>query len=445
MNGIPGQLLLQLILIMLNAFFAATEISLLSLSTTKLRKLAEEGDKAAPRLLKLASEPSGFLSTIQVGITLAGFLGSAFASGNFSEYLVNWITVDLGVTSIPVSVLETLSVIVITIILSYFTLVLGELVPKRIAMQKPMQIARVASIVVSGIATVLKPVVWFLSFSTNLLLKLLRMKTEAEEETVTEDEIRMMVDLGGASGTIDEKEKEWIQNVFDFGDISVHEAMTRQSDIQGIPFNATRDEALHIIQESGRSRFPVYGKDINDIRGILTARAFLMDCNTHMTKSVKELIQPAYFVPETIHADQLFRDMQRRKIHMAIVVDEYGETAGLITMEDLLEEIVGNIYDEFDPAEPRAIEQLEENLWRISGSVDVETLAETLHIKLPKNYNYETLGGMVYSCLTSIPQDGSKTHVTVNGLSIQVEKITDRRIEKALVRKLPPAEAPAAE
>ncbi len=436
MNSITSQLLLQLFLILLNAFFAATEISLLSLSTTRLRKMADDGDKSAPRLLKLANEPSNFLSTIQVGITLAGFLGSAFASENFSDYLVNWITVDLGITAIPVSILDTIAVILITIILSYFTLVLGELVPKRIAMQKPMEIARVSSIVVSAIAVVLKPVIWFLSFSTNVVLKLLRMKTEAEEETVTEDEIRMMVDLGEEKGAIDENEKEWIQNVFEFGDISVREAMTRQADIKAISINATRDEVLKSIRETGLSRFPVYGRDLNDIRGILSARAFLLSNNTHEVKSVKELMRPAYFVPETIHADQLFSDMQRKKVHIAIVVDEYGETGGLITMEDLLEEIVGNIYDEFDPAEPRDIEKLEENLWRVSGSVSIDELSEAIDMEIPECDDYESLGGMVFSCLTSIPEAGSQISVEINGLHIQVEKIIDRRIEKALVRKL---------
>ena len=439
MNSIPGQLLLQFFLIMLNAFFAATEISLLSLSTTKLRKMAEDGDKSAPRLLKLATEPSGFLSTIQVGITLAGFLGSAFAAENFSDHLVNWITVTLGFTAIPLNVLDTLAVVLITIILSYFTLVLGELVPKRVAMQKPMEIAKFSSIVVSGIATVLKPVVWFLSFSTNVVLKLLRMKTETEEETVTEDEIRMMVDLGEEKGAIDENEKEWIQNVFEFGDISVREAMTRVADIEAVSIHATNEEIVEIIRRTGLSRFPAYDRDINDIRGMLSARTFLLNLSSQNPKPLSDLIRPAYFVPETIHADQLFRDMQTKKIHIAVVIDEYGETGGVITMEDLLEEIVGNIYDEFDPAEPKEIEQLAENLWRVSGSVDIDTLSEELDITIPESDDYETLAGMVFSCLTSIPTDGARPNVEVNGLSIQVERMTDRRIETALVRKLPPA------
>ncbi len=445
LDSIPAQLLLQLVLILLNAFFASTEIAILSLNAGKLRKLEEEGDKDAKRLLTLVNEPSGFLSTIQVGITLAGFLGSAFAAENFSQYLVNWIYEDLKFTAIPLGALNTIAIVIITVVLAYFTLVLGELVPKRIAMQKSMEVARFASRVVSGLSVIMKPVIWLLSASTNLILRLLRLKTEAEEETVTEDEIRMMVDLGEESGTIDADEKEWIQNVFEFGDMSVRDAMTRQSDIEALSIDATREQILATIRETGRSRFPVYGRDINDVLGILNAREYLMDLSSGQPHPFRELVRPAYFVPETIHADQLFKDMQTKKIHIAIVVDEYGETGGIITMEDLLEEIVGNIYDEFDEAEPKEIEQLEENLWRVSGSVDIETLSDELDIDLPESDDYETLGGMIFTCLHTIPKDGTMLDVEINGLSIHVERIADRRIEQALVSKMPRSDEEAAE
>lgn len=324
MNSIPQQLLLQVILIMLNAFFAATEIAVISLNTTKLKRMSEEGDKTAEKLVKLVEEPAGFLSTIQIGITLAGFLGSAFAADNFSEYLVNWIYNGIGFHGIPLSVLDTLSVIVITLILSYFTLVFGELVPKRIAMQKPMKVARISCGVVSAVAVVMRPVVTFLSFSTNAVLKLLRMKTAAEEETVTEEEIRMMVDLGEEKGTIDSDEKEWIENVFEFGDSDARDVMTHQPDIVGIPVSADVETVRNIIRESGLSRFPVYGRNIDDIRGILNARDFLLNQKESHPEMVEELMRPAYFVPETVPASQLFKDMQKKKVHIAIVVDEYG-------------------------------------------------------------------------------------------------------------------------
>lgn len=436
MNSIPQQLLLQVILILLNAFFAATEIAVISLNTTKLKRMSEEGDKTAGKLVKLVEEPAGFLSTIQIGITLAGFLGSAFAADNFSEYLVNWIYNGIGFHGIPLSVLDTLSVVAITLILSYFTLVFGELVPKRIAMQKPMKVARISCGVVSAVAVVMRPAVTFLSFSTNAVLKLLRMKTAAEEETVTEEEIRMMVDLGEEKGTIDSDEKEWIENVFEFGDSDARDVMTHQPDIVGIPVSADVETVRNIIMESGLSRFPVYGRNIDDIRGILNARDFLLNQKQSHTETVEELMRPAYFVPETVPASQLFKDMQKKKVHIAIVVDEYGETSGLVTMEDLLEEIVGNIYDEFDRAEPADIIKLGENLWQISGTASVEDIAEELDVKLPEDLDYETLGGMVFSCLHTIPKDGTALDVEVCGLHIHVDQVTDRRIEKATVRKL---------
>ena len=265
MDSVPQQILLQVILILINAFFAATEIAVVSLNSNKLKKMMEDGDKTAGRLLKLVEEPTGFLSTIQVGITLAGFLGSAFAADNFAQYLVDWVYNGIGFRGLPLSVLNTLSVIVITIILSYFTLILGELVPKRIAMQKSYQVAKFSCRVVSAVAFVMRPVIFFLSASTNVVLRLLRFKTEAEEESVTEEEIRMMVDLGEEKGVIDEDEKEWIQNVFAFDDTPVRDIMTHSTDVIFIPLKSDDNEVLEIIRNSGKSRFPVYDKDFDDI------------------------------------------------------------------------------------------------------------------------------------------------------------------------------------
>lgn len=435
MTSIPKQLLLQVILILLNAFFAAAEIAVVSLNGTKLRKLEEEGDNKAGKLLRLVEEPASFLSTIQVGITLAGFLGSAFAADNFSEYLVKWVYEDLGFRGIPEAALDTMAVVVITIILSYFTLIFGELVPKRIAMQKSLEVAKFSSGVISGVAVIMKPIIWFLSFSTNTILRILHMKTEAEEDSVTEEEIRMMVELGGEKGTIDQEEQEWIQNVFRFDDISVRDAMTREPDVVSFSLEEGDEEILRTIRETGLSRYPVYDEDINDIAGILNARDYLLNRGCAEPKQMRELLREAYFVPDTIHADDLFRDMQTNKVHIAIVIDEYGQTAGIITMEDLLEEIVGNIYDEFDPDQMPEMVCLEENLWRVSGGVAIEELAEELDIDLPEDTDYDTVGGMIYSCLRTIPADGSQFDVQVNGLDIHVEVIEDQRIETALIRK----------
>ena len=440
MDSIVGKLLLQVVLIGLNAFFAATEIAVVSLNTTKLKKMEEEGDKRATRLLKMVDAPSSFLSTIQIAITLSGFLGSAFAADSFSGYIVDWVYNGLGLTMIPQGVMNGFATVVTTIILSYFSLVFGELVPKRIAMQKSFQVACFTSGVVSAVATVVRPVIWLLSVSTNGVLKLLHMKVEAEEETVTEEEIRMMIDLGGQKGTIDQEEQEWIENVFRFDDISVREAMTRTADVEAFSLDATDEEIIHTIRETGLSRYPVYNEDINDIVGILNARDFLLERGAEHPRSLKELLRNAYFVPESIHADDLFQDMQTKKVHIAVVIDEYGQTAGIITIEDLLEEIVGNIYDEFDPAEKPEMERLEDNLWRVNGGVFIDDLAEELDMEIPEDEDYDTVGGMIFSCLHTIPADGSQFDVQINGLDIHVEKIEDRRIEEALIRKLPPAE-----
>ena len=440
MGAIVGELLLQVVLIGLNAFFAATEIAVVSLNATKLKKLEEEGDKRAKRLLKMVETPSSFLSTIQIAITLAGLLGSAFAADSFAGYIVDGVYNGLGLTMIPVGVMNTIAMIITTLILSYFQLVFGELVPKRIAMQKSFQVACFTSRVVVAVATVMRPVIWLLSVSTNGMLKLLRLKVEAEEETVTEEEIRMMIDLGGQKGTIDQEEQEWIENVFRFDDISVREAMTRTADVEAFSLDATDEEIIHTIRETGLSRYPVYNEDINDIVGILNARDFLLERGAENPRSLKELLRSAYFVPESIHADDLFQDMQTKKVHIAVVIDEYGQTAGIITIEDLLEEIVGNIYDEFDPAEKPEMERLEDNLWRVNGGVFIDDLAEELDMEIPEDEDYDTVGGMIFSCLHTIPADGSQFDVQINGLDIHVEKIEDRRIEEALIRKLPPAE-----
>ena len=435
MQTIVFQLLVQVILILINAFFAATEIAVISLNANKLRKLEEEGDKLAPKLLHMVEDSSGFLSTIQIAITLSGFLGAAFAGDAFAEYLTAWL-LSLGV-GIPASVLDTISLVVVTIILSYFTLVFGELVPKRIAMQKSMEMARLSCRVVSAIATIAKPVVKLLSLSTNGVLRLLRMKTDVEEEQVTEDEIRMMIDLGNESGSINEDEKELLHNVFDFSDQTVSDVMTHAADVESISVDATREEVLDTIRSTGLSRFPVYGEDESDILGVLNTRDFLVDWVSDGTKSVRDLMRPAYLVPESLSADDLLRDMQIKKIHLAVVLDEYGELAGVITVEDLLEEIVGNIYDEFDPAEPQELEQLGENLWRVSGSLSVEDLADELDMELPEDEDYDTVGGMLLSCLRTIPEDGSRPLVQIHGLELQAEKVEDHRIRSVLVRKLP--------
>ena len=431
-------ILILVILTAINAFFAASEIAVISLSETKLRKQAEEGDKKAKKLLALMQAPDNFLSAIQIAITLAGFLNAAFAADSFAGPLVNWLVQDLGVTAIPVGVLNTLMVILVTIILSYFTLVLGELVPKRIAMKKTEGVARATVGAVWAVATVFRPVIWLLSKSTNGVLRLLHIDPKADEEEVSEDEIRMMVDLGEERGTIEANEKELIDNIFEFNNTTAEDVMVHRTDMVMIWADDPADEILRTIQDSGMSRFPVCEEDADDIIGMLNTRDYLLNAQLAHPKSLRELLRPAYFVRESVRTDVLFRDMQSKKVHMAIVVDEYGGTSGLVTMEDLLEEIVGNIYDEFDPQEEQVIEQLEDNLWRISGSGELDQVAEALNMEFPEDEESDTLGGLVFAQLSAIPEDGSQVAVDTCGLHIQVQNFTDRRVEWALVSKLPP-------
>ena len=436
MDIVP-KLILQFVLIAVNAFFAAAEIAIISLNTNKLQREAEDGDKVAAKLLRLQSEPTDFLSTIQIGITFAGFLGSAFAADNFAEMLSDWVYHDLGWRFFDYGVFNIVAIVLITILLSYFTLVLGELLPKRIAMQKPREVARVTSGVVLGISVVMKPFIRFLSFSTNAVLRLFRFKLEAEKEEVTEEEIRMMVDIGEEKGAIDAAEKTMIENVFEFNNTDASDVMTPFVDVVAIPVDASDSEVREVIKETGRSRYPVYGEDKNDILGFLYARDFLLSRSHDETTAIKEMLRPAYFVPESIRTDKLFREMQTTKRHVAMVIDEYGAVAGIITLEDLLEEIVGNIYDEYDEAEEPAVVPLGDGVFRVSGSAEIEELCEAIDLVLPEEeLDFHTLGGLVYSRLGVVPDDNTELDLEAYGLLIHVDKILDRRIESAIVRKV---------
>ncbi len=432
------QLLLQAVLILINAFFAATEIAVISLNDNFLRKQAEDGDKKAQKLLKVVESPTRFLSTIQIGITLAGFLGSAFAAGNFATRLSAWAEEQFALGTSAVGVVNTLSVIAITIVLSFFTLVFGELVPKRIAMQKGEKIAAFACGAISAIAAVMRPVIWLLTASTNGVLRLLHIDPNAESEEVSEEEIRMMVDIGEEKGTIETGERQMIENIFEFNNMTAGDVMIHRTAVVMLWADDSDDEIVRTIEETGLSRYPVYEEDADDVIGILNSRDYFLNARRENPRPVRELLRSAYFVPESVRTDVLFRDMQNKKVHLAIVVDEYGGTNGIITMEDLLEEIVGNIYDEFDPQVEQEITLVEPNLWRVAGSADLEDVADELGVHLPEDEEYDTLGGLIFAQFSVIPEDGSHPEVEVFGLHIRVEKLEDRRVEWALVSKVIP-------
>ncbi len=447
MQNLPSQILLQIVFILLNAFFAGSEIAFLSLNPVKLGKMAEGGDKTAARLLTLVENPNRFLSAIQVAITLSGFLGAAFGTENFSGYLTDFLN-GLGLP-LPAGVVSVFSMVVITVVISFFSIAFGEMVPKRIAMQKPYLWARAALGVMHGISTAFAPMMALLNVTTNGTLRLFGMKTEAADAAASEEDIRLMVENSGEQGAIAQEEQQWIENVFDFGDLTASDAMTPEPEVTAFSLEEDTDTVLRTIRRTGLSRYPVYEENINDIRGILNARDFLLNLQQDQPKPLAELLRPAYFVPENVHADRLFRDMQAQKHHLAIVVDEYGGTAGIVTIEDLLEEIVGNIYDEFDPEEPQPILEVRPGVWQVEGSLRVEDLAEVLGVELPADAAYDTVGGMIMSCLHAIPRDGSRFTVETNGLRLQVERIQDRKVVTALVEKIFPepgaASAPPAE
>jgi len=431
---IGGQLLFQLLLICLNAVFAAAEIAVISMNDTRMAQLSAAGDKRAKRLEKLTSQPARFLATIQVAITLSGFLGSAFAAENFSDVLVKWL-VGLGV-GIPEKTLDAIAVVVITIVLSYFTLVFGELLPKRIAMKHSEKLALRLSGLVSLISKVFAPIVAVLTFSTNMLLRLIGINPEDEEEEVSEEEIRMMVDAGSEKGVIDPEEQAIINNVFEFDDLPASEFVTHRTEVSMLWAEESDEEWEKTIFESTHSLYPVCGETADHVIGILHARDYFRLKDRSRENVMKHAVKPAFFVPESIYANVLFRQMKKNRSRLAVVLDEYGGMLGIITINDLLEQIVGN-FDEDQPAagtEESEIEKLEENKWRIKGSCDMVTVAQETGTALPAD-EFETFGSFVFAEYGFIPEDGTKFEIRVNGIHVQVVEVCEHRLENAIVTK----------
>lgn len=421
-----SELMLLVLLIALNAFFAASEIALISLNENKLRYMAEEGNKKASQLLKILGDPSKFLATIQIGITLAGFLASAFAADTFAEPLVELIKK----TQIPVSetVLKSIAVIFITLVLSYFTLIFGELVPKRLAMKKTETISFFVVSPLIALSTVTSPFVKLLSVSTNFVVRLFGIDPAAEEEMVTEEEIRMLVDVGEEKGAIDENEREMINNIFEFDNKEVCDIMTHRTEIVGIPITASIKEIMDIVKEAKFTRYPVYEENIDDIIGILNIKDFIQLTEDRNDFCLKNIIRQPYYVPSSKKADELFRELQSTKTHMAVVIDEYGGTAGIVTIEDLLEEIVGNIFDEYDEEE-KEFEKLDENTFIISGVTSLDRVTEVLDVDLPVD-DYDTLSGFIIGQLGRIPEEGETPEVEFEEIVFKVEKVEEKRIAR---------------
>lgn len=428
------ELLVLIILIVLNAFFAASEIALISMNDTKLKLMAEEGNKRAVLLKKLVDEPSKFLATIQIGITLAGFFASAFAADNFSERLVDLI--KLTGVPIPDSILKNVSVILITIVLSYFSLVFGELVPKRVAMKKAESIAMLVASPLNFLSSVTSPFVKFLTFSTNTIVRIFGIDPNKEEDNVTEEEIRMMVDVGEEKGAIDETEKEMINNIFEFNNKVVSEIMTHRTEISALPIDATLDEVIELINTEKYSRIPVYEDTIDNIIGIMHSKyliKYIAEGGDRDNFDLRNLIRKPYYVPTSKRTDELFKELQRQRIHMAVIIDEYGGTAGIVTLEDLLEEIVGNIFDEDDEVE-KEIEKIDENTFIINGTTSLDTVRDYLEVDLPTD-DYDTLSGFLIGQLGRIPEENDKPSIEFNGLVFKIDKVDEKRVAKVKVCK----------
>ncbi|AHM56113.1 hypothetical protein EAL2_c08130 [Peptoclostridium acidaminophilum DSM 3953] len=427
-----SEFLFLMILILLNAFFAASEIALITLNDNKIKLMAEEGNKKAKLLQKLLNEPSRFLATIQIGITLAGFLASAFASESFSGRIVE-IVQNIGVP-IPAEWLKGISVFMITLVLSYFTLVLGELVPKRLAMKKAEQISMFAAEPLNFIMTVTSPFVKLLTASTNFFVRMFGVDPHAEDDRVTEEEIRMMVDVGEEKGTIHEIEKQMINNIFEFNDKTVEDIMTHRVDIVAIEESANFDEAISIINNERYSRIPVFEGSIDNIVGILYGKDLLRFITENGDKekfNIKSMARKPYFVPASKRTDELFKELQKSKMHMAIIIDEYGGTAGIATFEDLVEEIVGNIFDE-DDEEERDFERIDDSTVVINGSANLDDVGEYLKAELPTE-EYETLSGFIIGQLGRIPEKDENLEVELNGFIFRIERVEEKRVTKVRV------------
>lgn len=418
------QILVLILLIALNAFFAAAEMAFVSLNDAKIEKEAKNGNKKAKQIYKMVKEPSKFLATIQIGITLAGFLSSAFASEAFASILAPILN---GIIPLGLSTWNSISIILITIILSYFTLVFGELVPKRIAMKNYEKIAYGSIGVIRAISIVTSPFVRFLTFSTNMVSKLFGVSAQ-DEEVVTEEEIRMMVDVGEEKGAIEEEEKELINNVFEFNDKVVSEVMIHRTEIFAVDIKSNVSDILSEIDDFKYSRIPVYEDSIDDIKGILYTKDLIKFLKKQKDGKVKNIMREAYFVSENKPINDLFRDLQRNKKQIAIVVDEYGGTSGIITMEDILEELVGNIFDEYDDVE-LDYEKIDDNTFVINGNVSIHDIKKILGVEIPDG-EYDTLSGYLIELLGRIPLDNEKPVIETPKVTYKIEEYEDKRIIK---------------
>ena len=430
----PGPaILIELILLALTAYISLLKTVAESLSENKLERLVEEGNPKASQVLSALPRYEDAEDAMETALSFMLFTDGLAAYALFAPRLTS--LVPFFASGLPGRFLLLLLLGVAGVFIAQL---LGVVLPRRLAAPKSDELVVSQFGSLQRMTHVARPLTRLITACVNGLLKLFGADPAKAVEQVTEDEILAMVDIGEEKGAIESNEKELIENLFEFNNPTAEDCMTHRTNVYAIDINSTDEEIMKLLQESGRSRFPVYEENIDNVLGTITTREYLLNRVSEHPKPLCELLRPAYFVPETVRTDMLFREMQRRKNHIAIVVDEYGGTSGLITMEDLLEQIVGNIFDEFDPAAEQDIAALPDGSWRVSGACDLETLCETLHIDPISDEEYDTVGGLVFSQLTAIPDDGSHPEVQCFGLSIRVESLQDRHVEWAIVRKLEP-------
>lgn len=449
-------LFLQLALIAVNAVFACAEIAVVSMNENKIAKLTEKGNKKAMRLSKLTRQPARFLATIQVGITLAGYIGAAFAGKNFSGDIALWLS-SIGLP-FSMGVLESIATILVTLILSFVTLIFGELVPKRLAMKHAESLALAMSGLVTFVSKVFFPVVWLLTVTTNGILRLLRVNPNEEGASATEEEIRLMLDAAGANSDITVPERVMIQNIFEFDDMTAGDIMTHRLDTQILWLEEFGEKWEDTIHNFTHTFYPICDDNIDNITGVLNTKHYFRLEDKSLDNVMKEAVRPVYFVPETVHTNTLFFNMQKSKNHFAVVLDEYGGFIGIVTINDLLEQLVGDLDDNSElPEEGPPIQKLDDNLWRISGETPLSDISEALNIDLPDD-NAEILAGLVFSINGYIPDDGTSLEVEGFGLKVNIDCIADHSFEYALVNKIeqksveetkdsadtPPVDTPAA-
>lgn len=424
----------ECIFVFLAVFCSLAGSAVRECSESKLARASEDGDKKAARLLPVVQEPDDFCAALRVGTVGFGFFA---VSNPLTRQLVHKLS-----QLPPEGAWRSVAAAASWIVLVLLAIALCDFAPERYAWHRPEKAARGTFGFALLLSRLLHPIAAALLWLAGLVLRLFGVNPKAQLEEVSEDEIRLMVENGEESGAIQSGEKELIENIFEFDDITAEEIMVHRTDMTVLWLEDTGEEILKTIRESGLSRFPMCGEDMDDIIGILSTRDYLLNAQQAEPRPVQELLRPAHFVPESVKADVLFRDMQQKKVHMAIVVDEYGGTSGLVTMEDLLEQLVGEIYDEFDSEEEQEISKVGENLWRIAGSAELEDVAEALDLPLPEEDDdeYETLGGLVFSRLSVIPQDGSHPEVEALGMHIKVQEIRNHRVEWTLVSRLPQPE-----